>query len=335
MFEAYQVISIGDTQVDLFFELDKEEYKVQQIHHPEKRMVCFNYGDKLPVEKLTKSTAGNSCNVAVGSRRLGLNTAYVSIIGDDDEGRFVWDRLVKEKIDLRFMKREGRSNISAVINYAGERTIFVYHEPRDYKLPKLPKANFVYLTSMRPGWEKIIDPLADYLDKTGTKLAYQPGTYQLRAGIKQSQKLLDRCEVIFINKEEAALFTNKPVKTPIPELLTAMHRHGPRIVVITDGPKGSYASDSEGQYQLGVFDVPVVERTGCGDAFATGFMAALVKGKDVQEAMRWGSFESAGVLQQIGPQAGLLTHKELELYDRKYPDFTAKVLTAYKPKKGE
>jgi ribokinase len=136
-----------------------------------------------------------------------------------------------------------------------------------------------------------------------------------------------------VNKEEAALFTGKPVTTPMSQMLTAVHRLGPRIVVITDGPAGSYASDSSGQFELGIFDVPVVERTGCGDAFATGFMCAIASGKDVTEAMRWGSFESAGVLQHIGPQEGLLRKKDLDLYQRKYPDFIANEMAAYKPAK--
>lgn len=337
MFGGSEIIVVGDMGIDIFLELDKEEFHVHHSHHPEKQEICFSYADKIPVEHMQKTIAGNACNVAVGVRRLGIPSTLVSIIGKDEEARLIQKELLREGVDMRFMKQDKRTNLSAVLNYNGERTIFVYHEPREYKLPKLPKAKFLYLTSMRTGWEVIVDDLAEYLDKTGTKFAYQPGTFQLRAGSKISQKLLDRTEILFVNKEEAALFTGKPASTPISQLLTAVHRLGPRIVVITDGPTGSYASDSSGQYKLGIFDVPVVERTGCGDAFATGFMSAIASGKDVQEAMRWGSFESAGVLQQVGPQAGLLRHKDLDLYARKYPDFVAEEMTAYKKtkKKGD
>lgn len=329
MFDNLDVISIGDMGIDVFLEMDKKEVELRGLKNDDQRQICFNFANKIPVEKMTKTIAGNACNVAVGTRRLGLKTALVTTIGKDDEAKMIAQELIKEKLDTRFIKQDKRTNFSAVINYMGERTIFVYHEPRDYKLPRLPKAHFVYLTSMRPGWEEMIPALTEYLDKTQTKLAYNPGTYQLRAGTKQSQPLLDRTEVIFLNRQEAALFVNKSSELPIGELLTAVHRHGPRVVVITDGPKGSYVSDGTGQYMLGIYDVPVVERTGCGDAYAAGFISALVNRKDSLEAMRWGSFESASVLQQVGPQAGLLSKKDLELHHRKYPDFTAKELTKY------
>lgn len=328
MFYSYDVISLGDMSVNVFLELDKKELEIRQQKNEKK--ICFNFADKIPVESMEKTIGGNACNVAVGARRLGLKTALVTQIGQDEEAKMVARELIKEKIDTKYITQNKRTNFSAVINYSGERSIFIYHEPRTYTLPRLPKAKFLYLTSMNTGWEKLIEPLSQYLDKTGTKLAFNPGTFQLRAGIKQAQSILDRTEVIFLNLEEACIYVNKPRTTKISELLTSVHRHGPRVVVITDGPRGSYASDGTGQYFIGIYDVPVIERTGCGDAYGTGFIAALCQGKDVLEAMRWGSFESASVLQKIGPQAGLLTTKEFELTKRKYPDFNPKELTKYK-----
>lgn len=330
MFDYLDVIAIGDMGIDVFMALEKAEADVRRNNKEEQ--ICFAFAEKIPVETMTKTIAGNACNVAVGVRRMGLKSALVTHIGKDEEAKMVARELVKERVDTRFVKQDKRTNLSVALNYLGERTLFVYHEPRDYVLPRLPKAKFVYLTSMKSGWENMIEPLAQYLEKTGARLAYNPGTYQLRAGTKISQKLLDMTEIIFLNKQEAALYANKPEGTPINDLLTAVHRFGPRVVVITDGPRGSYVSDGTGQYFLGIFDVPVVERTGCGDAFATGFITAVINGKDSLDAMRWGSFESAGVLQQVGPQAGLLTRKELDLYQRKYPDFVAKELTKYAPR---
>lgn len=328
MFDQFDVISIGDIGIDIFMRLDKVEAELR--HKKKEEQICFSYADKIPVEAMEKTVAGNACNVAVGTKRLGLRVALVSHIGKDEEAKVVSKGLVKERIDTRFIRQDKRTNLSVALNYLGERTLFVYHESREYALPKLPKSKFIYLTSMRSGWEAMTAPLIKHLEKTGTRLAYNPGTYQLRSGTKSSQALLDMVEVIFLNKQEAALFVNKPDDTPINELLTSVHRHGPRVVVITDGPKGSYVSDGTGQYFLGIFDVPVIERTGCGDAFASGFIAAIINGKDSLEAMRWGSFESAGVLQQVGPQAGLITKKELEVYNRKYPDFVPKELAKYK-----
>ncbi len=335
MFTRFDIITMGDVMIDVFLEMGDKEANVIHTHHPEQNKICFNFADKIPVDRMEKMMAGNACNVAVGSRRLGQKTSYVTIIGKDPEAEMIKQGLKREKIDASYVIADKRTNFSAVINYKGERTIFVYHEPRDYKLPKLSAAKFLYLSSMRPGWEKIVEPMAHYLDRSKTKLAYNPGTYQLRAGKHVSKELLKRTEILFVNKEEAALFVDLPLKdTPegISTLMSAIHTLGPKTVVITDGPVGSYASDSSGQYFLGIYDVPVIERTGCGDAFATGFMNAIAAGKDTKEAMRWGSFESAAVLQHIGPQAGLLSMEELEKTGRKYRDFNATDLLPHRHK---
>jgi ribokinase len=323
------IITIGDTSFNVFLEMNKEDAEVHCSIHKTECKLCLHYADKIPVEKMTRTAGGNVANVAVGSSRLGFKTALVTQLGKDEEAKFVLKALKADRVDTRFVKYDQRTNYSTVINYLGERTILVYHEHRTYSVPRLPKAKFMYLSSMKNGWETMIPDLERFFEKTKTKLGYNPGTFQLRAGIKTSQRLLDHCEILFVNKEEAALFLGTTVfAMTIPEMLTKLHKYGPKIVVITDGPKGSYASDETGQYSLGIVDIPVIERTGCGDSYATGFMAAIAQGKEIIEAMRWGSFNAWGVLQQIGPQAGLLTAKQMQAYDKKYSDFQAKRITA-------
>lgn len=330
MFKIPEIIAIGDMSIDVFLEMDQTEAEVHCALHKTDCKICFSYADKIPVAKMTRTIGGNAANVAVGSRRLGYRSALVTTLGKDSDGELILDELWHEKVNTAFIKRDKRTNLSTVINYLGERTIFVYHEPREYHLPRLPKADYIYLTSMRSGWEKVINPLSDYLDRTKTKFAYNPGTYQLRAGAGISKPLLERCDIFFVNKQEASLYTSLHEDTPMTKFLEAIHELGPRIAVITDGPNGSYASDGKKQYQLGIFDAPVVERTGTGDAFAAGFTVAIYAGKDLGEAMRWGSFESASVLQCIGPQAGLLHVNELRKYCRQYKTFKAKLLTRRK-----
>ena len=324
------LIAIGDMSIDVFLEMNQKEADVHcSVRHDECK-ICFNYADKIPVERMTRTIGGNSANVAVGARRLGLKSAMVTNLGKDDDGQSIRKELWREGVDTRFIDYNKRTNLSTVINYLGERTIFIYHEERDYRLPRLPKSRAVYFSSMKKGWEVVIGPLADYLDRYKAKLAYNPGTFQLRDGAKLSAPLLERCEIFYVNKQEAALYTDKEDDATFHELFDALHKLGPKTVVITDGPKGSYVSDGENRYALGIFDVPVIERTGCGDAFATGFLVAHLSGMPTVDAMRWGSFESASVLQQIGPQAGLLRRPEMAHYEKQYPDFIPKALAKNK-----
>ena len=134
--------------------------------------------------------------------------------------------------------------------------------------------------------------------------------------------ILKVAEVLFVNRTEAQTLVGK--EPNIKKLLTKLHKQGPKIVVITEGPKGSYASDGKHIYFLDIFPAPLVERTGAGDAFATGFISALANGESVKDAMRWGTISSASVIQYIGAREGLLTKKVMMATIKKNPAFQPK-----------
>ena len=86
---------------------------------------------------------------------------------------------------------------------------------------------------------------------------------------------------------------------------------GSKQVVITDGPAGAYSHDGGKYWYMPTMEAPVVERTGAGDAFGSGFMGAMLTGKPVEECLKWGACNSASVLGYVGPQAGLLTIEKM------------------------
>jgi len=216
------------------------------------------------------------------------------------------------------------TNYSTVLNYRGERTELVYHEKRDYDFPSdAPKAEWVYLTSMGQGSERIHPQLNAYLDRTKAKLVFQPGTFQLRLGMHMLKQMIARTHILFVNKEEAAQLMGDGNKE-IPTLLSQFHDAGCAIPVITDGGKGSYAYDDGKVLHMPIIDEPVVERTGAGDAYATAFLAAMHHGKSVADAMRWGTCNSASVIGAIGPQEGLLTRTKLAAMLKRFPDIKPK-----------
>ena len=104
---------------------------------------------------------------------------------------------------------------------------------------------------------------------------------------------------------------------------------GPKTVVVTDGPTGSYAYDKEINKAWFMPPYPdpkePYERTGAGDAFASTFTIARMQGKSVPEALAWGSINSMSVVQFVGAQKGLLPKEEIEKYIESAPaEFVAK-----------
>ena len=144
----------------------------------------------------------------------------------------------------------------------------------------------------------------------------------MKAGLKKLAPIVRLSTVFFVNREEAETLLKR--RADVKQLLRLLGKLGPKIAVITDGPKGSYSFDGSTFLFLPVFPAKVVERTGTGDAYSTGFLAALASGKSVGEAMRWGTFNSASVLQHIGAREGLLTKAAMSGFVKKNKTFQPK-----------
>lgn len=303
----YDLISIGDPTIDTFLFI--HDIEIKKIAGVQKALI--NWGDKLPVDKFYRTVAGNAANNAVGSSRLGLKTAFYCVVAHDVGGREIVHKIRKEKVAAEYIVIDDKhpTNASTVISYKGERTIFVYHEHRKYQLPKLATAKWIYLTSLGVGFEKIYKDLAKYLDVTGAQLVYNPGTFQLRKGAKFNKLMLERTSLLSLNKEEAQAWVGN-IEDP-EELCKRLRKLGPKAVVLTDGDKGAYSCSDEGYFYIQAYPGNKLDATGAGDAFTTGYTAALAYGKTHFEAMRWAPVNAGSVIQKVGPQEGLLTRAQI------------------------
>lgn len=315
----FDLISIGDTVVDTFIPLIDAEVITSPTTHEE--MVALRYGDKIPVEAGVSMVAGNAANNAVGSARLKLKTAIYTNVGnagDDQDDDRIKRKFKKEGVDTRYIVEtpDLPSNHHIVLNYKGERTILIYHQPWKFNLPELDKSKWIYLTSLAPSFvnSPLYDQLVSYLERTNSKLLFNPGTFQLKHGVKKSPRLLSLTTLFIVNLEEAKLILGfgRAESVPMKKLLKGIADLGPRMVVITDGGEGSYGFDGEAFFRLGVFPAKLVEMTGSGDSFATGTLAGLFYGEALDKAMRWGAANGASVVGHVGPQEGLLTYEKMQ-----------------------
>ena len=303
----FDLISIGDCVIDTFIPLTDAKI----LNDKGEPMLAMRYGDKIPVGDSISLVAGNAANNAVGSSRLGLKSAiYTNVgnVGEDQDDQRIINKFKKEKIDIRYVIENDNlpSNHHVVLDYKGERTILIYHQPWKYHLPDLDASKWIYFTSLSPSFvdSNLIEQLMSYLERTGAKLLYNPGTFQIKQGVKKDHRLLSLTELFIVNVEEAKLILgfDEGKEVPIKKLLQGIVDLGPRMVVITDGANGSYGYESEKFYKLDIFPAKLVEMTGSGDGFATGTLAGLFHGKSLDEAMRWGAANGASVVEEIGPQ---------------------------------
>lgn len=325
---TFDIISIGDATLDTFIEV--ESATVHCTLKKEQCQLCFNYADKIPIQSLVRKAAGNAANNAVGSARLGMRAAFWTILGDDASAKIITQALKKEGVSFKFVQKQKKSetNYAVVLNFQGERTQLIYREPREYRLPKLDSAAWVYLTAMGKNHHVAYRELIQYLSKSGARLAYNPGKEQIDCDFKTCTNIFSHTDILFVNKEEAEMILKRSTGQPdgIPQLLQHLKELGPTMVVITDGGGGSYAYDGHETYSCPIFPGPLVERTGAGDSFATGTIAALHYGLPLHDAIVWGTLNAWSVVQQIGPQDGLLKLSEVKKLWKENPSFRAKKL---------
>lgn len=312
-------LAIGDIVIDAFIEL--ENAQVNCDINNENCTICMKFADKIPYKDVTVVKAvGNGPNAAVSARRLGLETQILTHVGNDENGKECIETLEKNGVGTETVVSEDgkKTNYHYVLSYVADRTILIKHEAFTYdfeaEIKNAGTPAWVYLTSLANNTEHYHEQIADYLEKNPEiKLAFQPGTFQMKMGKEKLARLYKRAEIHFCNKEESQRIlgsTEEDVKV----LMQKLHELGPKIICLTDGPNGAYAFDGENYYQMPIYPdpKPPVERTGAGDAFSSTVTAALAMGKTLPEALTWGPINSMNVVQHIGAQKGLLSKEELE-----------------------
>jgi len=313
------LLSIGDASMDVFITPSESE-TLCRIDGRE-CFISFSYGDKIPVKHMEYSVGGNAANNAVGTKRLGVNSAVILTLGDDEIGKLIIKNIESENVDRTYViiQKATISNYSTIITYSGERTILTYKAPRSYEFPvKLPSVSWVYLTSMGDSFSPFYNHLLDWLRvNPDIKLAFNPGSRQLRAGLNSIKNMIARSNILFVNRGEAEGLTGvENSRGKERELLKALVDLGVKTPVVTDGSAGSLIFDGENQKYLkaGILPVDAYERTGAGDAFGSGCLAAIIKGRPLEEALIWGTVNSASVIGYTGSQRGLLTAEDMPIW---------------------
>ncbi|TSC87266.1 MAG: putative Ribokinase [Parcubacteria group bacterium Gr01-1014_8] len=326
----HDFLAIGDTTIDAFIRL--KDARVHCDLNDEDCEICMRYGDKIPYEFVEVIPAvGNAANAAVSAARLGLNSALRAYVGDDADGAACYAALEKDKVDTSLMVKDpkNKTNYHYVLWYEVDRTILIKHEHYAYSFPALAEEpKWLYLSSMSEGDAAVTyhAEISKYLiEHPSVKLAFQPGTFQMRMGKEALKDIYARTEIFFCNKEEAQRILGSK-STDANELMQGIRALGPKIAVVTDGRKGSSIMTDDGAWHSPMYPdpKPPLQRTGAGDAAASTTVAYIILGLPPQEAMLRGLINSANVVQEIGAQRGLMPREKIEDWYAKRPaDFAA------------
>lgn len=320
-----RILSIGDIFTDAFIRLNEDVARIEEDENGEKR-ISLPFGSKPPYDGVDIVKAvGPAPNAAVAIARLGLQSELDSFIGDDEVGREAIEYLHTQNVDTDAMLIEKglKTSYYFVLRYGAERTILVKNEQFEYTWePPKVTPDWIYLALISDASWQYHESLANYLDENPQiKLAFQPGTFHFKWGAEKLRRIYARSYIVVMNREEAVDVTGASYDD-LKSLTKSLHDLGPEIVVITDGPNGSYASFDSKLVTIPNYPDPgpPVDRTGAGDAFASTIVSALAQGESMETALTWAPINSMNVVQNLGAQAGLLTRKDIDAFLESAPD---------------
>ncbi|HUB93763.1 MAG TPA: carbohydrate kinase family protein [Verrucomicrobiae bacterium] len=302
-----KILTIGKGTQDVF--LQSEEFDP----HTEGKVVYTHLplGVKLEVDGVTFATGGNATNVAVTLARQGITASYMWTLGHEIASEAILRELAVEGVDTTHVVRKeqyqaGYSTILIATN--GERTILNYrgastnHEGVDLDLAAIEDADWVYPTSLADGGIELLSQIVRHAQKSGTKVMLNPAGPEL-AEPERLKALLKDVDILCVNKEEMQkLARGETIEELVRQGLSLVP-----VVIVSDGPRGVAASDGKTIVKAGMYeDVKVIDRTGAGDAFASGFLSQWVQHKTLAESIVFASANSTSVVEYIGAKKGIL-----------------------------
>lgn len=320
-----KVICFGSTGKDVFFPTSDGELIDTPQDLMSQKKIAFELGSKVKIEERHESLGGCAANVAVGLSRLGVESLCASSVGGDPIGQWAKEELVKNKVDIDLMLEEGekRSDFSAILVDKGtaDRVIFTNRNSSgNIKLdsPKASEVQWFFISDLHGKWEDTMEMIFEAAKAGNKKVAFNPREIGIREDAPEIIEAIGLCEVVVLNKDEAIEIVTNMKTDADPQnvndekfLLGKLKELEPKVVVITDGTRGAWATDGEKIMHAEAQEVQAVDSTGAGDSFTSAFLAAYIKSKGLGECLKWGIANSAHEVQFYGAIEGLLNENEI------------------------
>lgn len=304
-----KILCIGDMVADIF------SSPLSRLPEP---------GEHLLTDEIAVYPGGNALNTAIALRRMGKQVAIAGSVGDDAFGRLLLNQLHSLGLDVRGVRREqqGQTASTFILRIQGEDRRFI-HAPgvgaefsgEHVSMDLLPDNGIVLVG----GYLK----LGAWNDEGLAKLLYRARQRNCRivfnvcisqgSDVDPSRclRLLEHVDVFVPNEDEARIITRE---TTLASQAKTLRRAGARAVVITRGQQGLYADNGVQTVEMGVFHVPMVDPSGCGDCFTAGIAAAQGRDWDMVRMLKFASAVGALGATALGCTNGVPSFAEVEKF---------------------
>ncbi len=315
----FDIITFGSATWDIFLRQAPGWQIVKGKKFITGKGICFNLGSKVDIKDIYFFSGGGGTNTAATFSKQGFKTAYCATVGDDIAGREIIQELKKLGINCQFvfktkLKPTNRSVILSS-DLEKDRTILVYRGAsellgkKDISWKKL-KARWFYLAPLSGKPCRITEDIVNFAYRNKIKIVFNPGNCQLSLPPKTLKRILKKVDILILNQEEASLLTKIPYQKE-KEIFKKIDELCPGVAIMTKGSKGVVISDGKHLYWAKAPKTKVVDRTGAGDSFGSGFVSGFIKSKgNIEFALQFAMANSSSCLKEWGAKSGLLKKAE-------------------------
>lgn len=285
---AYDITCFGSSLVDIFVYTDIPDNG---------RTLSYPVGEKIQIKNIDFDIGGGGINTSTTFSRFGLKTALICNPGKDEFKDKILQKLKKEKITFLGEKNK-RTGYSIVLDSKGhDRTILAFKGANDtINIRKNPKTKWLYFSALQG---KSFNTQLKLAKTKKYKIAYNPSQYLF--GKVNVKEIVKHSKILILNKQEAQKLGKKQ------EIM----KLGPEILIITDGKEPFFCHTKEKTYKIYPHKaIKIKEKTGAGDAFASGFVASYIKTKDIKKSIQIGVANSESVVQNKGSTNIILSWKK-------------------------
>lgn len=309
----YDIITFGSGAYDIF--LKPDDYKItNDKEFITGKGICFNFGSKVDIDDVKFSSGGGGTNSAATFAKQGFKVAYCGKFGNDVMGNEIIKELKDRGVDTGFISRSDkkRTNQSVVINADNkDRTIFVYRGASELlEKTEIPweqlDAKWFYVAPLSGKLSNMFEGIVNFAHEKGIKVAANLGNSQLKIKKEVLKKTLEKIDILILNQEEASILTQTPYEDE-KEIFKKIDAMCPAITIMTKGGKGVSVSDGWNIFKATALKIKVVDKTGAGDAFGSGFVSKFILSDgNIEEAIQFGIANASSCIKNWGAKGGLL-----------------------------
>ena len=261
--------------------------------------------EEVRIKDLRIEPGGSAANVAVGVSRLGHRAGFLGQVGEDQFGELLLRSFKAEGVDISHIFHHGPAGLVVAIVHHGERFLYTYgggaqefgpeHLPDDY----IRGAKLLHLASINsPRGLEALARAAEIAKEAGIRVIFDPGHLAIDGGLQALKPILKNTYALLPSESEVGRLFGSLAE--VGKLLDC----GLEAVVVTRGERGSLlVTDEEMEEVPAHRPRRIADPIGAGDAFAAGFITALLEGEGLKEACHFANYVAARSLERPGARS--------------------------------